>query len=171
MNERAAQTYKNQQVNTASPAKMVFMLFEKTLSCLQEALRAIEVKDIQRRCNANCKAQELIAHLSNTLDMDQGGEIAANLERLYTHCMIRLMDVDRHNSADAANEVIRLLTPLRDSWAALADKSEDDMRQAIMAVQQSQPRPQTQPVPHQRSHASTDENQNRPRASGLSISA
>jgi flagellar protein FliS len=103
--------------------------------------------------------------------MDQGGEIAANLERLYTHCMIRLIDVDRHNSADAANEVIRLLTPLRDSWAALADKSEDDMRQAIMAVQQSQPRPQTQPVPHQRSHASTDENQNRPRPSGLSISA
>lgn len=171
MNERAAQTYKNQQVNTASPAKMVFMLFEKTLSCLKEALRAIDEKDIQSRCNANCKAQELIAHLSNTLDMDHGGEIASNLERLYTHCMIRLMDVDRHNSADAANEVIGLLTPLRDSWAALADKSEDDMRQAIMAAQQSQPPQHVQPAAPQRSQVSADESPDRPRSSGLSISA
>ena len=171
MNERAAQTYKNQQVNTASPAKMVFMLFEKTLSCLQEALRAIESKDIQSRCNANCKAQELIAHLSSTRDMDQGGEISANLERLYSHCMIRLMDVDRHNDPEAANEVIRLLSPLRDSWATLADKSEDEMRQAIMAVQQTQQRPQAQYSPRQPSPSSEDGNENRPRPSGLSISA
>ncbi|HCW67276.1 MAG TPA: flagellar export chaperone FliS, partial [Thalassospira lucentensis] len=76
MNEHAAHTYKQQQVNTASPAKMVFMLYEKILSRLQEAQSAIERKDIQARCNANSNAQELIAHLSKTLDMDQGGEIA-----------------------------------------------------------------------------------------------
>ena len=58
MNEHAAQTYKHQQVNTASPAKMVYMLFEKTLSRLQEAKNAIERNDIQGRCNANCSAQE-----------------------------------------------------------------------------------------------------------------
>ena len=40
MNEHAAHTYKQQQVNTATPAKMVFMLFEKTLSRLQEAQHA-----------------------------------------------------------------------------------------------------------------------------------
>ncbi|WP_339862995.1 flagellar export chaperone FliS [Thalassospira alkalitolerans] len=171
MNERAAQTYKNQQVNTASPAKMVYMLFEKTLACLQEVLRAIESKDIQSRCNANCKAQELIAHLSNTLDMDQGGEIATNLERLYAHCMIRLMGVDRHNDPEAAKEVIHLLTPLRDSWAALADKSENEMRQAIMTAQQSQPQPQMQPVPQPQPQSAGNGDENRPRSSGLSISA
>ena len=139
MNEHAANTYRQQQVNTASPAKMVFMLYEKILSRLHEAQNAIEIKDIQARCDANCNAQELIAHLSNTLDMDQGGEIAANLERLYTHCLIRLMDVDRHNDPKAAQEVITLLKPIRDSWATLAEKSEGELRQAIMAVQQGRP--------------------------------
>ncbi|WP_430470906.1 flagellar export chaperone FliS [Thalassospira lucentensis] len=139
MNEHAAHTYKQQQVNTASPAKMVFMLYEKILSRLQEAQSAIERKDIQARCNANSNAQELIAHLSKTLDMDQGGEIAFNLEQLYSHCLIRLMDVDRHNDVQAAEEVIGLLRPIRDSWYVLSEKSEGELRQAIMAVQQGQP--------------------------------
>lgn len=169
MNEHAAHTYKHQQVNTASPAKMVYMLYEKTLSRLHEAKHAIERKDIQGRCNANCNAQELIAHLSNTLDMNQGGEIATNLERLYTHCLIRLMDVDRHNDPAAADEVIRLLTPLRDSWAELADKSEGELRQAIISAQQTQ----TPPAREAASAAPVQSDQESPAPAkpGLSISA
>ncbi|WP_412777015.1 flagellar export chaperone FliS [Thalassospira lucentensis] len=167
MNEHAAHTYKQQQVNTASPAKMVFMLYEKTLSRLQEAKNAIARNDIQGRCNANCSAQELLAHLSNTLDMDQGGEIAANLERLYSHCMIRLMDVDRHNDPSAADEVITLISPLRDSWAALADKGEGELRQAIMTAQQGRTPPASQnAIPR-----ASDETQTAPPKSSLSISA
>ena len=165
MNEHAAHTYKQQQVNTASPAKMVFMLYEKVLTRLQEAKNAIERKDIQARCDANSNAQELIAHLSNTLDMQQGGEIAANLERLFSHCLIRLMDVDLRNDPKAADEVIMLLSPIRDSWATLAEKSEGELRQAIMAVQQQRPAPAT-PAPN-----SADETRSAPAKSGLSISA
>tara|TARA_B100000674_G_C37928986_1_gene956960 strand:- start:1209 stop:1715 length:507 start_codon:yes stop_codon:yes gene_type:complete len=168
MNEHAAHTYKQQQVNTATPAKMVFMLFEKTLSRLQEAQNAIERNDIQGRCNANCSAQELIAHLSNTLDMEQGGEIAANLERLYTHCMIRLMDVDRKNDPNAAAEVIRLLTPLRDSWAELSEKSEGELRQAVLTAQQDRPAQTNQAA---EAPAAASDEAEKPAKSGLSISA
>ena len=157
MNEHAAQTYKHQQVNTASPAKMVFMLFEKTLSRLQEAKNAIERNDIQGRCNANCSAQELIAHLSNTLDMEQGGEIAANLERIYAHCLIRLMDVDRKNDPKAADDV-----------AELAERSEGELRQAIMIAQQDRPAPVAEASQTTTSEA---ENAPAPAKTGLSISA
>ena len=167
MNEYAAHTYRQQQVNTASPAKMVYMLYDKTLSRLQEAQNAIERKDIQGRCNANCSAQELIAHLSNTLDMDQGGEISANLERLYTHCLVRLMDVDRHNDTTAAQEVIDLLTPLRDSWAALAEKGESELRQAIMTAQHNRPEPSATNI----KRVSEDPESAPRKPSGLSISA
>lgn len=170
MNEHAAHTYKQQQVNTATPAKMVFMLFEKTLSRLQEAQNAIEKNDIQARCNANCSAQELIAHLSNTLDMEQGGEIAANLERLYTHCMLRLMDVDRKNDPEAAAEVITLLTPLRNSWAELAEKSEGELRQAVMTAQQDRPAIADKSA-ETSAPATEGADGEKPAKSGLSISA
>ena len=35
------------------------------------------------KCAAMAKAIRLIDHLNTTLDMEQGGEIAANLRRLY----------------------------------------------------------------------------------------
>ncbi|MBX2829557.1 MAG: flagellar export chaperone FliS [Rhodospirillales bacterium] len=169
MNEHAAHTYKQQQVNTATPAKMVFMLYEKTLTRLQEAQNAIERNDIQARCNANCSAQELIAHLSNTLDMEQGGEIAINLERLYTHCLLRLMDVDRNNDPAAAAEIIQLLTPLRNSWAELAEKSEGELRQAILTAQQDRPTPTGDTAVE--ALTSDDTGPATPPKSGLSISA
>ena len=170
MNEHAVHTYKQQQVNTASPAKMVFMLYEKALSRLQEAQRAIERNDIQGRCNANCSVQEILAHLSGTLDMEQGGKVAANLDRLYTHCMVRLMDVDRHNDAQAAQEVIDLLLPLRDSWAELAEKSEAELRQAIMSAQQGQNSIPVQSVEQKSTTTANSENAV-PASSGVSISA
>ncbi|BDW88003.1 MULTISPECIES: flagellar export chaperone FliS [Thalassospira] len=166
MNEHAAQAYKQQQVNTASPAKMVFMLYEKVIARLQEAKHAIDQNDIQARCNANCNAQELLAHLSNTLDMEQGGEIAANLERIYTHCILRLMDVDRHNDPQAASEVISLMTPLRDSWAELAEKSDSELRQTVSSVKNEQGSYSTRD--NSSSHESGEQ---APKKSGLSISA
>ncbi|WP_430472909.1 flagellar export chaperone FliS [Thalassospira lucentensis] len=169
MNEHAAHTYRQQQVNTATPAKMVFMLYEKILSRLQEVQNAIERKDIQARCNANCNVQELLAHLSNTLDMAQGGEIAANLEQLYTHCLLRLMDVDRHNDPEAAAEVSMLLTPLRDAWAELAEKSEGELRQAVMSAQQGQHFTNAESSP--KSSAAVDTENVAPPKPGLSISA
>ena len=168
MNEHAANTYKQQQVNTATPAKLVYMLYEKILSRLQEVQNAIARHYIQARCNANCNVQELLAHLSNTLDMDQGGEIAANLERLYMHCLVRLMDVDRHNDPEAAAEVTTLLTPLRDSWAELAEKSEGELRQAIVAAQQGNHTPN---VETPRAPVAPEPENVAPAKPGLSISA
>ncbi|SOB95399.1 flagellar export chaperone FliS [Thalassospira xiamenensis] len=169
MNEHAARAYGNQQVNTASPAKMVFMLYEKTISCLQEAIYAVEKRDIQARCNANCRAQEIIAHLANTLDMKQGGQIAANLESIYSFSLIRLMDVDRHNNAEAAREVIDLLSPLRDSWARLSEKSESELRQAIQVAQDTQ-NSSTYKSPPSDTNGSF-ETDDKPTKPGVSISA
>ncbi|UKV15413.1 flagellar export chaperone FliS [Thalassospiraceae bacterium SW-3-3] len=165
MNEHAARAYGNQQVNTASPAKMVFMLYEKCISSLNEAVRAIESGNIEARCNANCKAQELIAHLSNTLDMKAGGQIAQNLEELFNFSMLHLMEVDRNNDPKPAHDVIRLLSPIRDSWAQLAERSEGELRQAAELA-----RPQGSIISKPNSEKSEAETTPQHK-SGLSISA
>ena len=165
MNQNAALLYGAQQVNTASPAKMVHMLYDRTISFLYEAVQAIEAGNIQGRCNANCRAIELLSHLSNTLDMDSGGQIAANLEELYHFSMMHLMKVDRNNDPQAARDVIELLTPLRDSWAQLADRGTDAMRRE---VQNAQNGTQSAPVPGNSGNEGTTA---APMPSGVSISA
>jgi flagellar protein FliS len=117
---RSARTYQTQQVMTASPAQLVAMLYDKAILSLREAVRAIEAGDIQARFNANKRAGDIITHLFTTLDVERGGEIAANLSRLYTFMLSRLTFVDVRNDPEPAREVIALLEPLRESWNQIA---------------------------------------------------
>ena len=119
----ASQHYLTQEVMTSSPEKLVFMLYDKTMTSLKEAIKAIEDGNIEKRCLSNTKAMQIISHLWQTLDMEKGGEIAANLDRLYTYMLSRLPEVDFKNDPQPALDVIKLLEPLHSSWKELAMKN------------------------------------------------
>lgn len=112
--------YQTQQVMTASPAKLIFMLYERAIRALKEAEAAIEAGEIEARWRANNRAIEIVTHMWSTLDMENGGEIAENLDRLFSFITMKLADIDLHNDPAPAQEVIALLEPLRDSWFNLA---------------------------------------------------
>ncbi len=76
MDREVSQTYLVQQIMTASPAKLVAMLYERAITLLHETVDAIEAGDIERRWRANGKATDVICHLWGTLDREHGGEIA-----------------------------------------------------------------------------------------------
>lgn len=124
MDKEASQRYLTQQVMSASPAKLVAMLYERAIALLHETIEAIESGDTTRRWKANAKTTEVICHLWGTLDRERGGEIAENLNRLYGFMVMRLTMVDVENSAQAAREVIELLEPLKQSWDEVAGRKE-----------------------------------------------
>lgn len=112
--------YLNQQVLTASPSKLVYMLYDRAISSLREAIVAIEEGEIEKRWKANNRAMEIIQHMWATLNIDDSGEIGDNLNKLLPYMMLRLPDVDIHNDPEPAREVIILLEPLRDAWRQIA---------------------------------------------------
>lgn len=130
MSQNPSRQYQTQQIMTASPAMLVFMLYEKAIGCLMEAVQAIELNEIEARWRANGRAMEIISHLQLTLDTDKGGEVAANLDRLYSYMLNRLPKVDIRNDASAAREVIGLLEPMRDSWRELAKQGDQPQKDA-----------------------------------------
>lgn len=112
--------YLARELSAASPAKKVAMLIDRAIQALNEAIRAIDRGDIQGRWTANNQAGTIIETLWMTLDLEKGGEIAANLERLYSFMLQHLTQVDLRNDPKPAAEVIKLLEPLRRSWHELA---------------------------------------------------
>ncbi len=120
MDQKATQAYRLQRILTASPAMRVAMLYDEVTRCLNEAVRAVERQDIKGRWAANNRAQMIIEYLRGTLNMEQGGEIAANLDRIYGYILGTLHLVDVNNDATPARDAIRLLEPLRGSWTTLA---------------------------------------------------
>jgi flagellar protein FliS len=114
-----ADRYRAQEILTATPCQLVVKLYDGAIASLQQAQSAIARRDIKSRHNANRKALDIITHLTNTLDMERGGEIARNLSQLYDFMCTRLIDVDVNNDPKAASDVIALLTPLRSAWQEL----------------------------------------------------
>ncbi len=133
MTENASRQYQTQQIMTASPAMLVFMLFDKAISSLNMAVRAIAANDVQERWRNNNRAIEVISHLQRTLNMELGGEVAENLDRLYTFMLKQLSTVDKNNDPKPAEDVIKLLEPLRESWRDLANQGDKPAREAAKA--------------------------------------
>lgn len=112
--------YLTQQIMTASPAMLIFMLLDKAISSLNEAITAIEAGEVEHRWKANNRAMEIVTHLWSTLDVEQGGQIASNLEQLYSFVLRQLPNVDLKNDPQPARDAIAVLSPLRDSWREMA---------------------------------------------------
>jgi diaminopimelate decarboxylase len=62
------------------------------------------------------KVVGILAELMCSLDLEKGGEISANLKRLYSYMQQRLLLAHATKSAEPMNEVVRLLTTLLESW-------------------------------------------------------
>lgn len=114
--------YLARELSAASPAKRVAMLLDRALASLGEVGRAIERGDIQGRWTANNQAVNILETLWMTLDLEKGGEIAANLDKLYRFMLQHLTLVDLKNDPKPAAEVAALLEPLRRSWHEIALK-------------------------------------------------
>jgi flagellar protein FliS len=116
---KGSNTYHEQQILTASPSRLVVMLYAAAMTSLNKAIKAIEAGDVQGRWDANKHAVEVIEHLFTTLDIERGGDIAADLQRLFPFMIRHLIDVDLHNDPEPAREVIELLKPLHGSWVEI----------------------------------------------------
>lgn len=120
MDQKASAAYKTQEIMTASPARLVAMLFDRAIASLNDAIEAIKAGDIERRWNSNRQAIEVVAHLAMTLNMEKGGQIAQNLDQLYRFVLSLLPQIDLRNDVKPAEDAIRILEPLRVSWHELS---------------------------------------------------
>lgn len=130
MDQKATEQYQTQQLMSANPATLIFMLYDEAIRSLQKAMEAIAEGDIEGRWRANNKAMEIIGELATNLDMDHGGQIAERLYQLYRFLLTSLPQVDIRNDPKPAEEAIKLLEPIRDSWRELSKKDPTELAQA-----------------------------------------
>jgi flagellar protein FliS len=117
---RGIDAYRRTQAQSATPMQLVVMLYDGALRFLTEAKGAQAVGDLPRRSHALRKVAAIVAECHSTLDLERGGELAAELDRLYNYISARLLDITVTRDATAIDEVHKLMTTLRNAWADLA---------------------------------------------------
>ncbi len=113
--------YKNNQVLTASPEQILIMLFDGAIRFVRQAGFAIEEGRPADKAKALSKAMAIVTEFSNTLDHEVGGEIAADLSRLYDFVIRELSAVNAGNDARRLAPVEKVLLDLREGFAGAVE--------------------------------------------------
>jgi len=108
--------YAQSSLLEASPLQLVIALYEGAVGATEQAKAALASGEDMLRSRSITKAVTILAELMCSLDLEKGGEISANLKRLYSYMQQRLLLAHATKSAEPMNEVVRLLTTLLESW-------------------------------------------------------
>jgi flagellar protein FliS len=111
--------YRATAVMTASSGQLIVILYDGARRFLYQAAVAMGDGQIELAHNKLTRAEDILRHLRNTLDMDQG-EIAARLESIYTFSLAHLRQARLDQSPAKLDEISELLGKLRESWATIA---------------------------------------------------
>lgn len=126
--------YLETAVETASPARLIVMLYDGAIRFINEALYAMQQRDYETQNARLQRAQKILAELISSLDFDKGGEIAENLFRLYTYMYNQLVEANINDDAARLEHVVGLLSEIREAWDTVAAESEAQVTLPAMKV-------------------------------------
>jgi flagellar protein FliS len=121
-NSSAASAYRSVGVQTQASTShdqynLVLLMLEGVIESTNMARGAIAQNDLATKITKINKSIRILQEgLRTSLDLDHGGELAANLANLYDYCVMRLTQANASNNPDMLEEVVNLLKPVADAW-------------------------------------------------------
>ncbi len=110
--------YRESAVLSAPPEMLVVMLYDGARKFLFQAGVAMREGKIELGHRKLRRAEDIILHLREALDMEQG-EIANRLEAIYLFCGRHLRQARFDQDPAKLEQVSTLLGELREAWAAI----------------------------------------------------
>ena len=126
MNNRnhSSNRYFETSVTTSSPEQLVVLLYEAAIRHLKQAITNIEDKDLNGKRQSVDRAMAIVQHLQSTLDMERGGQISLELDRLYTYVVFRILDGSAKLTVGPLEEAVKLLSSLLEAWREVAKQKQ-----------------------------------------------
>lgn len=117
---RSLGMYRKTSIETSGKLDLVIMCYDKAIESFTKAGEYFAAKEFEKKCRALQKGLDIIHELHCSLDMEKGGEIAANLARLYIYINQRVIEGDIRSDLGAFDEVNGILKELKEAWEAIA---------------------------------------------------
>jgi flagellar protein FliS len=153
MNARLS--YREAAVEGASPVRLVVLLYEQAFEDVRHALDAHRLGNIEERTRHINHAILVIGYLQASLDKEQGGRVALNLERFYDQVRSGLVDAQFRQSATALEQQISHLMQVHEAWCEVerAHAAPASASHPIQTQNQSESRTQSNDEPEPRPSA------------------
>lgn len=121
MNAQAAlKSYNNVHVDagvqSASAHRLVEMMFDGVLTRLAQAKGAIKQDDMELKGHKITSAISIVLALKGSLNLEVGGEVAANLDALYDYIQRTLWRANLDSDEALINECGMLISQVSTAW-------------------------------------------------------
>ncbi|MFW5668235.1 MAG: flagellar export chaperone FliS [Acetivibrio ethanolgignens] len=110
----AAMMYKNNTIQTASPAELTLMLYEGAIKFANVALMAMEKGDIQKAHDNIVKTENIIMEFRATLDHRY--PVWEDFDRVYDYIYRRLVEANMKKDKEIMEEALGYIREMRDAW-------------------------------------------------------
>ena len=125
MNRPMHRQYSEVTIKTANKGKLIVLLYQGAVRYMKKAQLQISEKDMEGKGNSLIRAQDIVLELLYALDqglIDEGNELAHNLQRLYLYCYRRLVHANTSLDTAAIEEVVELMNNLLEAWEQVAQQ-------------------------------------------------
>ena len=113
----AARRYAQAQRETASPERLMVLLFEAALRNIRTGATALEHGRSPEATPALMKASDIVVELHATLDRSKAPELCDRLAEVYRFVCLRLSAAALSRDARAAREAERAFAPIAEAFA------------------------------------------------------
>lgn len=120
----ARKFYEENTVATASPLRLVVLLYDGAIKFFKLAERAFAEGDAVLARMHMAKAERIILELLGSLNVEEGGEIAENLFALYRFILRECARTTSENYTVTLPGIIRILSGLREAWKELESRGQ-----------------------------------------------
>ena len=127
MNTRAAvasydNVRKNAGVESASPHKLIEMLYDGALERIAQAKGAMEYGQVEAKGGRINAAISIVGGLRESLNHETDGDLPGNLDGLYVYIQKILAQAHFKNNVKLLDEAATLLIDLRSAWVEIGKK-------------------------------------------------
>lgn len=115
----------------ASPHRVTQMLFEGLIERMNQAKGFMETGDNAGRATCLGKAIGILNGLQGAVDPSYDEELGHRIIDLYEYMKNRLNDANSNNEVAPIDEVIRLITPIKEAWDNIPEDVREEQNEAI----------------------------------------
>lgn len=119
-----AQVNKYSGVTDASPHRLVQMLLDGALEKLAGVKYFLKRRELAKKGELIGQVIAIIGGLRSSLNIEAGGELAENLDRLYDYMERQLLQANLKNDESILDEVSSLLREIKAGWDAIRTEAE-----------------------------------------------
>ncbi len=116
----AKRAYTESSILTAPPERLVVMLYDGAIRFLGQAAVAMRADNQRVFLDRVQRGEAIIRELNLTLDMRRGGEVSERLRAIYQFCDLHLTAATAERDPHKVDDVIKLLSELREAWQQIA---------------------------------------------------